>query len=221
MFSLLQSDPLQLVYIWITFVVSISLHEYAHAWMSNYLWDPTPKSQWRLTPNPLSHIDPLWFVLIFLIWFGRGKPVLVNPKYYKNPLRDELLVALAGPASNIVLAICSVLILGIYSLAMGSWYIVTSADQVVYFWQLFGIINCALAVFNMVPIPPLDWYRLISFFYPSAQVFLLKYQRYFFIALLLLIFLPGIGSWFGNFISTTSQYIYGGIWAIFSGLFFW
>lgn len=212
-------DPIYLIYILITFVVSISLHEYAHAWMSDRLWDPTPKIQWRLTPDPRSHIDPLWLVLIFLIWFGRGRPVLVNPKYYKNPIRDELFVALAGPATNIILAIISILIIGIYGLIVWQESIVANPDLVVSFWKTFGMLNVTLAVFNMIPIPPLDGYRLISFFYPSAQVFLLRYQRYFWIALLALIFLPGIGQWFGNIIYSVTSFIYNILRLIFSGIF--
>ncbi|MDO4713722.1 MAG: site-2 protease family protein [bacterium] len=79
----------------IIFVVSIGLHEYAHAYVSYALGDPTPKIQGRLTPNPLKHIDPIGFILIFLIHFGWGKPVQIDPSYYKKPYRDELLVALA------------------------------------------------------------------------------------------------------------------------------
>ncbi|MDP2669794.1 MAG: site-2 protease family protein [bacterium] len=85
----------ELISLAITFVISISLHEYAHARASTKLGDPTPKLQGRLTPNPLKHIDPIGFLLIFIIHFGRGRPVIINPAYYKHPLRDELLVSLA------------------------------------------------------------------------------------------------------------------------------
>jgi Zn-dependent protease len=86
---------IDIIFLAIIFVISISLHEYAHAWSSYKLGDPTPKIQGRLTPNPLVHIDPIGFLMIFIIHFGRGRPVIVNPSYYKNTLRDELLVALA------------------------------------------------------------------------------------------------------------------------------
>jgi Zn-dependent protease len=79
----------------IIFVISITLHEYAHAWMANRLGDPTPAQQGRLTPDPRAHIDPLGFILIFLIGFGWGRPVIYNPYYLKDPLRDELKIALA------------------------------------------------------------------------------------------------------------------------------
>ena len=144
----------------ITFIISISIHEYAHAWMSNKLWDPTPRIQWRLTINPISHIDPLWFILIFLVWFGRWKPVEINPNYYRNPLRGELYVALAWPLSNIVLVCISCIILIIYSKI--GW----NSQDIIVFRTVFGILNTAMAVFNMLPFPQLDGFRLIKIIAP-------------------------------------------------------
>ncbi|MDR0607334.1 MAG: site-2 protease family protein [Candidatus Peribacteria bacterium] len=93
--SLLTTSFLHYLYIGIILLISIGLHEYAHAYASNQLGDPTPKLQGRLTPNPLKHLDIVGFLLIFLIGFGRGKPVQINPSYYKKPLRDELITALS------------------------------------------------------------------------------------------------------------------------------
>ena len=92
------------VFLVIILLVSVWLHEYAHAWTSYKLWDPTPVLQWRLTPNPFKHIDIIWFISVFLIWFWWWKPVQINPIYYKNPTRDETLTAFAWPAMNLVLA---------------------------------------------------------------------------------------------------------------------
>ena len=92
---LLTDNILYYAYIAIILLVSIGLHEYAHARSSHKLGDPTPKLQGRLTPNPLKHVDPIGFVMIFLIGFGLGKPVQINPSYYKKPLRDELITSLA------------------------------------------------------------------------------------------------------------------------------
>ena len=99
----------------IILLIAIWLHEYSHAYVSYKLWDPTPKLQWRLTTNPLKHIDPIGFLMIFLIWFGRWKPVQVNPTYYKDPVKWELLVALAWPAMNLVLAIIWIVLMLIVS----------------------------------------------------------------------------------------------------------
>jgi len=214
-------DLMTMIYLAITFVVSISIHEYAHARTSTKLWDPTPKLQWRLTPNPFVHIDPIGFLLIFIIGFGRWRPVIVNPSYYKNPIRDELLVALAWPISNIILAFAGTIIMHVYMLFVWVDSIYAGTDPVIAFWTLFGRLNVALAVFNMIPIPPLDGYRVLVFFFPKTQWFLQKYTMYFGIILLGLIFLPWISQVLMGFISGTSQVIYGIINALVASLFFW
>lgn len=182
-------DIIHTIFLAITFVISISLHEYAHARSSNALGDPTPKMQWRLTPNPLVHIDPLWFVLIFIIHFWWGRPVIVNPAYYKNKLRDELLVALAWPAMNILLAVAGTIIMLLYVKIVGIDALIEQ-DVVIQFRQLFWWINIALAVFNMIPIYPLDGYRVIKYLWPAAGYAMERYRQYILIALLALIFLP-------------------------------
>ena len=151
----------------IILLISIWLHEYAHAWTSYKLWDPTPVLQWRLTPNPLKHIDIIWFISVFLIWFWWWKPVQINPIYYKNPTRDETLTAFAWPTMNLVLAFFWMLIMMVYGKIIWMWaqdLFLMNADLVVLFRQVFIIMNIALAVFNMIPLPPLDWYRLIKIF---------------------------------------------------------
>lgn len=161
-------DILYLIIIW---AVSIWLHEYAHALSSYMLWDPTPKLQNRLTPNPLAHIDPIGFLMIFLIHFWRWKPVQVNPAYYKNPLRDELIVSLAWPFTNLLLSIFWMFFILIYAkfgLNIQNPNAISSNDMLIYFWLLFSQVNIWLAIFNMIPMPPLDGYRLIKFFWPRV-----------------------------------------------------
>jgi Zn-dependent protease len=166
-------DSLQIIYLIIILAISIWLHEYAHAITSYKLWDPTPKLQNRLTPNPLAHIDPIWFLMIFLIHFWRWKPVQIDPRYYKNPLSDELKVALVWPFTNIILAIFGMIIIFIY---WKFWLLlkypneimnIMEINYILYFWGLFSIINIWLAVFNMIPIPPLDWFRIVKFLFPE------------------------------------------------------
>lgn len=87
------------------------MHEFAHAWISHKLGDPTPKLQNRLTLNPMAHIDPIGLLAIFLVNFGRGRPVQINSSYYKNQIVGEFKVAIAGPISNLILATIGIIIL--------------------------------------------------------------------------------------------------------------
>ncbi len=201
-------DPLLIVFLAITFVISISLHEYAHARASDKLWDPTPRIQWRLTPNPLVHIDPLWFLMIFIIQFGRWRPVQVNPHYYKNTLRDELLVALAWPATNIILAFIATAFVLFY--IRFTWVTgLFEPDMIIRFWVIFAQLNIALAVFNMIPVPPLDWYRIIKYLFPSAWFWLEKNTKIIGLVFLWLLLLPTPARWgIISIITTVSQVLY-------------
>lgn len=172
----------------IIFIISISLHEYAHAWMANRLGDPTPHLQGRLTPNPIAHIDPVGFILIFLIWFGWGRAVQYNPNYLKHPLQDELKIALAWPAMNIILSIIAIIVFMTYQYFTGK-----SDDLASTFWMQFAFMNIALAVFNMIPMPPLDGYRLVKVFAPNFVSSIERYGQYILIGFVL-IFIRGPGS---------------------------
>ncbi len=206
----------------IILAVSIWLHEYAHAYTSYRLWDPTPKLQWRLTPNPLKHIDPIGFLMIFLIHFWRGKPVQINPMYYKDPRKWELMVALAGPATNLVLAIVWILIILIYSKITWVWMngiLMARFDLIIMFWIQFSFINIALAIFNLIPIPPLDWFRLIKMFRREAAKVIEKYTLYISIFFLIMILWPG--SWIvWSFLSNVSMFIFNIIFTVLGQIFY-
>lgn len=202
---------LDTLFLAITFVISISLHEYAHAWMADRLWDPTPRLQGRLTPNPVAHIDPLGFILIFLIGFGWGRAVQYNPNYLKNPLRDELKIALAWPAMNILLSIWAIIILIVYQLSTGMM-----DDLATSFWMQFAFLNIALAVFNMIPMPPLDGYRLVKVFAPRFVMSIEQYGQYI-IRWFVLLFIRG--PWSGllhSYIVGVSSWIFHGLYMIIS-----
>ncbi|MCX6825042.1 MAG: site-2 protease family protein [candidate division SR1 bacterium] len=183
----------EIIQLAVILAISIGMHEYAHAYVSYRLGDPTPKLQGRLTPNPLKHLDPIGFLMIFLIHFGRGKPVQINPLYYKNPRKGELMVALAGPATNMVLAIIGILVLLIYTKIMGGTPndIFVNVDPMISFWINFSILNITLAIFNLIPIAPLDGYRLIKIWRQKGAEFMEKYSRFGLIFIVLLVFLGG------------------------------
>ena len=191
MFDVIWRDQIiYYVFLVIILLISIWLHEYAHARTSYKLWDPTPVLQWRLTPNPLKHIDIIWFISVFLIGFWWWKPVQINPIYYKNPTRDETLTAFAWPAMNLVLAFFWMLIVMVYGKVIWMWLqdLLVGGDYVVMFWQLFIIMNIALAVFNMIPLPPLDGYRLIKIFWKKWAQWMEKNVMRISMILIILIF---------------------------------
>lgn len=158
-------DIREIIQLAIILAVSIGMHEYAHAYVSYRLGDPTPKLQGRLTPNPIKHLDPIGFLMVFVAHFGRGKPVQINPLYYKNPRKGELMVALAGPATNLLLAITGIVVMLIYVKLMGGTpndIFLNNIDLMISFRINFSFLNIALAIFNLIPIAPLDGYRLIK-----------------------------------------------------------
>lgn len=143
-------------------IIGITFHEAAHGYVSHWLGDPTPKNQGRLSLNPLAHIDPMGFIALLLVGFGWGKPVMIDPRYYKNPKRDELLVSLAGVTTNLIIAIIFAVIqillieAGItYSLG-STWNMLNLMIQYVVF------VNLVLMCFNLLPIPPLDGFSVIT-----------------------------------------------------------
>ena len=144
---------------------ALTIHEYAHGWVADKLGDPTARYAGRLTLNPLSHLDPLGTMMLFLVHFGWAKPVPVDPGFFKNPKRDMMWVALAGPAANIL----SALVLGwTVRLLVG---IGVHVGIFLVILQYGVMINIVLAVFNLIPIPPLDGSKILMSLLPPAQAF--------------------------------------------------
>lgn len=164
------------------------LHEFAHALIAVKLGDDTPRLRGRLTINPTAHIDPIGALMIFLFGFGYAKPVEVRMRHFKKPKRDMALVALAGPVCNLLQAfVCLFFSNASYSIA------VNTGNQVLVYMHLFfyfaASININLAVFNFLPIPPLDGSRLATALLPSKYYYaIMKYERYIMIGLFVLLF---------------------------------
>lgn len=218
--SLALQDIIYYVFLVIILLISIWLHEYAHAWTSYKLWDPTPVLQWRLSANPFKHIDIVWFISVFLIWFWWWKPVQINPIYYKNPVRDETITAFAWPAMNLVLAFFGMLIMMVYWKVIWIWVqdLLLWGDYVILFWQMFIVMNIWLAVFNMIPLPPLDWYRLIKVFRKKwAQRMEKNVMR---ISMVLIVLIVSWSPIIWNYISVVSDAIYRLFFMLFSLIFY-
>jgi len=164
-----------LVY-FIPLVISLTLHEFAHAFTADRLGDPTPRANGRLSLNPLAHLDPLGTLMLIFAGIGWGKPVPIDPYNLSHPRRDELLISLAGPLSNLILAA----ILSLFHLPL---------------FQILIIINVSLAVFNLLPIPPLDGSKIFLNLLPEDQSreWQQAFGQYGYLLLAILLFLP-IGS---------------------------
>lgn len=155
-------------YILLALVIVITIHECAHALVSNALGDPTAKLAGRISLNPLAHLDPLGVLMLLVIHIGWGKPVPVNDRYFTNPKRDTTLTALAGPFSNLILA----LVLAIPLKYFSGWL----HPVLEHFLKTVFDISIVLFAFNMIPFPPLDGSKIIGIFIPDQ--FQLAYQRY-------------------------------------------
>ena len=176
---------------------AITLHEVAHGWVANRLGDPTAKMMGRLTLNPLKHIDPVGTVLIPLVFIvalgfaiGYAKPVPVTERNLRNPKRDMAWVALAGPASNLIMAILWMLIgsLG-FALLSSGW---DGARFLIYSGAIGGLINVLLMVLNLIPIPPLDGSRVVSSLLPGPMAWQYNRLEPYGMFIVLALFLTGI-----------------------------
>ena len=150
------TEPQIIVLLIPALVFSLSFHEFAHAWMAYRLGDSTAARLGRLTLNPISHLDPVGSIALLLMGFGWAKPVPVDSRYLKNPKKDMVKVAAAGPISNIVLAIVAALVLRL----LFSTDLLTSGIKT--FFIIFMQINITLAVFNLLPVSPLDGSQILS-----------------------------------------------------------
>lgn len=143
-------------------IVALSFHEYAHAKVATLAGDPTPEHMGRVTIDPRAHIDPIGLLSLIVIRFGWGRPVVVNPSNFGNRRRDSILVGLAGVSANFAMAVVFGLIISIVERAMPGFYASSFGSLVGTMLIQVVIINIALMLFNLLPVPPLDGFGVLA-----------------------------------------------------------
>ncbi len=168
-------------------LVMLPVHELAHAYAAYKLGDDTARWNGRLRFSPFAHLDPMGTLMLLLFGFGYARPVPVNPRNFRNPRRDMALTALAGPLSNVAMAAASVALFRILTLLPLSVAVLDTAYLVLV--GVFASVNVGLAVFNLLPIPPLDGSRIFAWILPERWVYTMeRYSRYITIGMMLLLF---------------------------------
>lgn len=177
-------------------ILAISFHEAAHGYIAYKCGDPTAKMMGRITMNPGAHFDLLGTVSMLFVGFGWAKPVGINPNNFKNARRDTALVALAGPVSNLIMAVFAMLIYFVVGIVADMFVLSDSAFKIIKIAmemiQLIALMNVSLMMFNLLPIPPLDGSKVLFSFLPlKAYNFILTYERYGFL-ILFIVLMTGI-----------------------------
>lgn len=190
-------------------LLALVVHEYSHGYISTKLGDPTPRIRGRLTLNPLVHLDLYGTILMLLTGFGWAKPVEVNPMYYKDRKKGMALVAFAGPLSNFILAVVSLVI---YAVIFAISFYVEMPPMIMQIvstaCSYSAQINLCFMVFNLIPIPPLDGSRILGMFLGNKAYYtLMQYERYSMI-LIIVLSLSGV---FDRLISHGVGFFYMGI----------
>lgn len=176
-------------------ILALSIHETAHGFVAYKLGDPTARNLGRLSLNPIKHLDPIGFLCMVAFRFGWAKPVPINTRYFKKPKRDMMLSAIAGPLSNILLAFVFGGLLKLFFVVLGLGVIPIQNQltyNLIYFGEILLILgvqlNVMFAIFNLLPIPPLDGSKILYMFLPSKVLYkFLEYERYISLVLLILL----------------------------------
>ena len=166
-------------------VIALVIHEYAHAKAADVMGDFTPRMTGRLTLNPMAHIDPIGLIMLLVVRFAWAKPVMINARNFRNWRQGELLVALAGPVANLIVAFISLLAMAVlFKLGMFS-------EGVRLVLSMMVLFNINFAIFNMLPLPPLDGSKVLMVLLPGRLAYkLMSLERYSFIILIFLMMTP-------------------------------
>ena len=201
-------------------LIAITFHEFAHAFAADKLGDNTPRSQGRLTLNPLKHIDPVGFALLIVAGFGWGKPVQVNPNNYKRNIsmtKADAIVAFAGPLMNFILAIISTIVLAV----LIKFNVLINLPQrtiwvILVFIMELVLINVGLGLFNLIPLPPLDGSKIISHFLPTNARNWLEQNQYILYIVFVVIWVTGLA---GLIISPAIRGVVNGLFTLVGNIF--
>lgn len=166
-------------------IIALVIHEYAHAKAADVMGDFTPRMTGRLTLNPMAHIDPIGLIMLLVVRFGWAKPVMINARNFRNWRQGELLVAAAGPVANLIVAFISLLAMAVlFKLGMFS-------EGVRLVLSMMVLFNINFAIFNMLPLPPLDGSKVLMVLLPGRLAYkLMSLERYSFIILIFLMMTP-------------------------------
>ncbi|SHI92922.1 Zn-dependent protease (includes SpoIVFB) [Clostridium cavendishii DSM 21758] len=177
-------------------LVGFTFHEYAHAKVADILGDKTPRFQGRLTLNPITHIDPIGFLMILICRFGWAKPVQINRSAFKDPYKDDLKVSLAGPIANLIVAILGAILYKVYIEIFSSIELSSQVSLVLglisIIIKMIYIMNVYLFIFNLLPVPGLDGFAIIEDLFPNFFLQIEeKVDRYKFIIFIAIIYFGG------------------------------
>ena len=192
--AIFQLDPINLAARLAILLICLPIHEFAHAFMASKLGDNTAEKQGRLTLNPFVHLDIVGSMLIFFAGFGWAKPVPVDPSVFKKPRRDMAFVAAAGPLANIVLATILMSVLKIIAYTDIGGLPPQTFLNLIFILRIMILINLALAVLNLLPVPPLDGSKILGALLPEKLYFsMMRYSPFFIMALFALMILGMLG----------------------------
>lgn len=182
----------EIPYVIAVLIIAFTIHEFAHAYVAYKFGDHTAKNQGRLTLSPLAHLDPFGTLLIFIAGFGWARPVPVNRYHFKNPRLAGVLVSVAGPLSNLAIAILGLIIwYSMISLGITDKLSFTISDMFYKFFNMLVQMNLLLFLFNLLPFPPLDGYRIIEdVVNPSLRAKLTQYENYGIFVFLVMVITP-------------------------------